>query len=120
LYPILGWRVNFNSHSQYIDLIAQTGILGLICFFWIFFEMGRLSWELSRKLPIGFARAFSYSVFAGIIASVVAGYLGDWVLPFVYNVSLNGFRASLLPWLFSGCLVSIEQMLNRNNKLIEG
>lgn len=120
LYPILGWRVNFNSHSQYIDLIAQTGILGLICFFWIFFEIGRLSWALSRKLPIGFARAFSYSVFAGIIASVVAGYLGDWVLPFVYNVSLSGFRASLLPWLFSGCLVSIEQMLNRNNKLIEG
>jgi hypothetical protein len=36
--------------------------------------------------------------------------LGDWVLPFTYNVGLNGFRASMLAWLFLGGLVSLEQM----------
>jgi hypothetical protein len=42
---------------------------------------------------------------------VVAGMLGDWVLPFFYNVGLNGFRSSMLGWLFLGGLVSIEQMV---------
>jgi hypothetical protein len=36
--------------------------------------------------------------------------LGDWVLPFVYNVGFGGFRASVLGWLFMGGLVALEQM----------
>ena len=28
LFPILGWYVRFNSHNQYVDIMAQSGILG--------------------------------------------------------------------------------------------
>lgn len=111
LFPIRGWRVSFNSHSQFVDLIAQTGYIGLLSFLWIFFEMGRSSWDLVKRLPGGFARAYAYGVFAGVIATLVAAFLGDWVLPFVYNVGLSGFRASILPWIFMGGVVSLEQML---------
>jgi len=114
LFPIRGWRVNFNSHSQYVDLIAQNGYLGLIAFFWLFFAMAKLSFDVARRLPGGFARAYAYSVFAGIIATLVAAYLGDWVLPFVYNVGLPGFRASILPWIFMGGVIAIDQMTLRN------
>ena len=110
LFPIRGWRVSFNSHSQYVDLIEQTGYLGLLCFVWLFFEAGRLSWGLANKLPGGFARAYSNGVLAGIIATLVAAFLVDWVLPFVYNIGLTGFRASVLPWIFLGGLIAIEQM----------
>jgi hypothetical protein len=37
--------------------------------------------------------------------------LGDWVIPFFYNIGLDGFRASMLSWLFLGGLVSLEQMV---------
>ena len=114
LFPIRGWRVNFNSHSQYVDLIAQNGYLGLIAFFWLFFAMAKLSFDVARRLPGGFARAYAYSVFAGIIATLVAAYLGDWVLSFVYNVGLPGFRASILPWIFMGGVIAIDQMTRRN------
>jgi hypothetical protein len=110
LYPIRGWYVSFNSHSQYIDLIAQVGLLGLLAFLWIFFEVGRLSWRLTRQLPDGFARAYAYSVLAGIAGTLMAAFLVDWVLPFVYNIGFSGFRGGLLPWLFFGGLVSIEQI----------
>lgn len=110
LFPIRGWSVSFNSHSQYVDLIAQSGYLGLLCFFWVLFEVGRLSWALSKKLPNGFAQAYANSVFAGIIGTLVAGYLGDWVLPFVYNIGLTGFRASIVAWIFMGGVISLEQM----------
>jgi hypothetical protein len=110
LFPIRGWAVSFNSHSQYVDLIAQTGIVGLLCYLWIFFELGRLGWRLSKQLPDGFANAYANGVFAGVVATMVAGYLVDWVLPFVYNIGFAGFRASILPWIFCGGLVAIEQI----------
>lgn len=111
LFPIRGWRVSFNSHSQFVDLIAQTGYLGLLSYFWLFFELGRLSWTVARKLPDGFARGYAYGVLAGIVATQVAAFLGDWVLPFVYNVGLTGFRSGILPWIFIGGVIALEQML---------
>jgi hypothetical protein len=116
LFPIRGWAVTFNSHSQYVDLIAEVGYIGLIVFFWLMFEMGRLSWKLSRKLTDGFALAYVYGVLAGICATIVAGFLGDWILPFVYNIGLAGFRASILPWMFMGGVLALEQMILHNSK----
>lgn len=110
LFPIRGWFVTFNSHSQYVDLIAQVGLLGLFCFLWIFFEVGRLSWKLLKQLPNGFAHSYTYGVFAGLLGSLMAAFLVDWILPFVYNIGFNGFRASILVWIFFGGLVSIEQI----------
>ena len=119
LIPIRGWVVNFNSHSQYIDLIAQVGILGLLCFLWIFSEVLKLSWMLLKNKSLtGFAQAYTFGIFAGTIASLVAAFLGDWILPFVYNVGLNGFRASILPWIFFGGLVAIEKIYAENRKFL--
>jgi O-antigen ligase len=113
LFPIRGWSVNFNSHSQYVDIIAQTGLIGLLCFFWIFFETGLLSWKLSNRLPDGFGRSYAYGVMAGIAGTLMAAFLVDWVLPFVYNIGMNGFRASILPWIFFGGVVSLEQIIHK-------
>jgi O-antigen ligase len=118
LSPIRGYAVSFNSHSQYIDLIAQVGILGLLSFLWVFFEVGRLSWNLSHSgLADGFAKAYARGIFAGVIATLMGAFLGDWVLPFVYNVGFHGFRASILPWIFFGGLLAIEQMVHEKAKL---
>ena len=110
LFPIRGWPVSFNSHSQYIDLIAEVGIVGLLCFLWIFYEFGQLGWRLGSQLQDGFARSYAYGVLAGVAASLMAAFLVDWILPFVYNIGFHGFRASILLWIFYGGLVAIEQM----------
>jgi O-antigen ligase len=121
LYPIRGWSVNFNSHSQYIDLIAQTGIIGLACFLWIFIEAIRLNWRLMNKLPGGFPQSYSVGTFAGIAGTLLAAFLVDWVLPFVYNIGFSGFRASILPWIFLGGLISLDQLYGNtdNTTLLE-
>lgn len=114
LFPIRGWRVSFNSHSQFVDLIAEIGYIGLLAFLWMFWEFGRLAWNMTKQLPEGFARAYAYGVLAGLCATLIAAFLGDWVLPFVYNVGLAGFRASILPWIFVGGLISLEQIYIHN------
>jgi hypothetical protein len=110
LFPIRGYFIKFNSHSQFVDIIAQTGFLGLICVIWILFEVGRLAWNLMYKLPDGFEKGYAYGIFAGILGCLMAAFLVDWILPFAYNIGLDGVRASILPWIFFGGLISIEQI----------
>ena len=65
---------------------------------------------MQQKLPSGFERAYAYGVLAGIMGSLMAAFLVDWVLPFAYNIGLDGVRASILPWVFFGALIAIEQI----------
>lgn len=102
LFPIRGYAVSFNSHNNYVDILAQTGFVGLTCFLWFFWEVGWLGWRLRERLPIGFGQAYVYGALGGVAGTVVLAMLGDWVLPFVYNVGLAGFRSSMLAWLFLG------------------
>jgi len=116
LIPILGWYVPFNSHNQYIDIIAQSGLLGFACFLWFVWEMWWLGWLLRDRVPEGgFEQAYVYGALGGLIGTLTAGMLADWVLPFVYNIGLSGFRVSVLGWIFLGGLVALEQIIGRKN-----
>jgi hypothetical protein len=114
LFRIRGyWDVVFASHNQYVDIIAQIGLLGLACVLWFFWEVGRLGWRLRSRVPDGFALAYVYGALGGLAGMLVAGMLVDWFLPFVYTIGLRGFRGSMLAWLFLGGLVSLEQIVQQ-------
>jgi hypothetical protein len=78
--------------------------------------VGRLAWGLSARLRDGFARGYAYGVLVGMLGSLMASFLVDWVLPFTYNIGLDGVRASILPWIFFGCLISVEQIFSEQPK----
>jgi len=118
LFPIRGFHVVFNSHNQYIDILAQTGILGLGCVLWFFAEIGLLGWRLRLRVPEGFQKAYVYGVLGGLMGTIASGMLVDWFLPFVYNIGLTGFRGGMLPWLFLGGLVSIDQITKSSEKVL--
>jgi hypothetical protein len=113
LFSLLGYFISFNSHSQYVDILAQVGFLGMFFFIWIVIATARLGWQLRRQVQDGFSIAYVNAALAGLAGTLVAGALGDWVLPFVYNEGIRGFRASVLAWLFLGGLVAIEQIVRR-------
>jgi hypothetical protein len=113
LYPILGWYVKFNSHNNYVDILMQTGIIGLLCFLWVMGELGWLGWRLRNRFKGDFAQGYVNACVGGIVGTLLACWLADWLLPFVYNIGLTGFRASILAWIFMGGLVSLEQIARR-------
>lgn len=114
LYAIRGYQVEFNSHNQYLDLLAQIGIIGTAVVLWFYIEVARLGWKLTKVVPQGFPKAFVYGALGGLVATVFSGMLGDWFLPFVYNVGYVGMRSSILGWVFLGALVAMEQMYLRD------
>jgi hypothetical protein len=120
LFPIMGYWVEFNSHNNYIDIIAQIGVLGLLALIWFAWEVWRLGWGLMKKSLDGFSTAYVVGAIGGLVGMLVAGMFGDWVIPFVYNVGLNGFRASVLGWIFLAGLVVIQQVYSKNTSETEG
>ena len=99
----------FFSHNNYQDLLLQTGILGFAAFFWFAFEVFWLSLRLYRHVPDGFAKAYAIGAMGGLAGSLVAGMLGDWIIPFYYNGGIIGFRSSLLFWVFLGGLLTLKR-----------
>lgn len=118
-FEILGYYVRFNSHNNYIDIVAQIGFAGLACFLWLMAEIGRVGWRLRRWATPGFSEAYVYGAIGGLVGTLVAAMLGDWVLPFVYNIGLEGFRASVFSWLFLGGLVALEGILRTQAASVE-
>jgi O-antigen ligase len=120
LFPIRGYYVSFNSHSQYIDIVAQFGLLGLLAFIWFLVEIGRIFWRSLRvDVADDFARAYVIGAAGGFVATIVAGFLGDWLFPFFYNVGMYGFRAAVLPWVFLGAVVAIGAMQLPNRTKVQ-
>jgi hypothetical protein len=113
LFSILGYHVRFNSHNNYIDILAQIGFMGMAFFVWFVWEYSKLAWTIRKKAPEGFIKAYVYGCFGGIVGMVVAMMFGDWVFPFVYNIGLLGFRSSMVGWIFLGALVAIEQAVKK-------
>ncbi|MFN0071042.1 MAG: O-antigen ligase family protein [Chloroflexota bacterium] len=112
LFPIRGYAVVFNSHNNYLDILAQVGILGFACFLLFAWLIGRAAWRLRTKAKPGFERAYVYGVFGGLLGTLTAGMLGDWILPFVYNIGIQGMRSSLIGWIFLGGLLALERIVN--------
>jgi hypothetical protein len=110
LYPILGYSVEFNSHNNYVDIVAQIGLLGLACILWFAIEEGFLAFQLSKKRLDNFSKAYVIGILGGLAGTLVAGMFGDWIIPFVYNVGVRGFRTSVIAWMFLGGLVVIERI----------
>jgi hypothetical protein len=98
-----------SAHSNYVDIIAETGIMGTIFFLWFLFAVLRIGWSLNTKIKDDFLLAFNNGVLAGFIGMLVAMALDDWFIPFAYNNGLPGFDMTVYAWILLGAMVSLEQ-----------
>jgi len=99
-----------NSHNNYIDLFSHVGILGLAMFGWFVVALWRQGVHARQRCIEGFASGYINGMLAAGASSLVIMLLLDWMLPFVYNVGIYGFQASVLVWLFLGGIVVLDQL----------
>lgn len=117
LFPIRGYAVSFNSHNNFVDIIAQTGLAGLLLFLWFFWEIGVMAWNFRKKVTDDFSKGYVNGAIAGLIGTLVIGMLGDWLLPFLYNIGLNGFGSSILGWFFLGGLIALINITSEQKRV---
>jgi len=101
------------SHSNYIDLAAQTGIVGTFFFLWFLGAQAWGSYKLRLMLQgrADFAEGLAVAVLAGTAGCVVAMGLGDWLLPFAYTNGIIGFDLAMFNWFFMGSLWALNYRL---------
>jgi hypothetical protein len=101
------------SHSNYIDIVAQTGIVGTLFILWFFGAQIWSSYKLGLELQGrgDFAESLTTAVLAGTAACVIAMALGDWLLPFMYTQGIPGFDLAVFNWLFMGSVWALRYSL---------
>jgi len=101
------------THSNYIDVLSQTGVIGLLAFLGFFLALALIAWDLlgRTKRCFDFTQAFGVGAAAGLLGAVVAAGLGDWLLPFVYTQTIAGFDYAVYSWVLLGAMVSLHRLV---------
>ena len=100
------------THSNYIDIVAQTGLVGLGLVLWIFFGLSWLGYRLSQRLRGrgDFLEAAANAALAGTLGCILMMAFGDWLFPFAYTQSIAGFDYAVYNWIFMGTLLVIARL----------
>lgn len=103
------------SHSDYIDLLSQTGIVGMLFYTAFFGTLLLAGYRLIRRLNgrRDFAEGFANAAFAGCAGCMLAMAVGTWLMPFVYTASLAGFDHAVYSWIMLGSMVALERLVAR-------
>jgi hypothetical protein len=101
------------THSNYVDIIAQVGIVGTFFYLWFFAKISRLGYNLSRRLRgrFDFAEAMANVAFAGTIGCVISMFFGDWLIPFPYTQSIGSFDYINYSWILMGVTLVLDRLI---------
>jgi O-antigen ligase len=100
------------THSNYLDTLAQIGILGTIFFFWLFGTLGWMGIRLCLRLKGrgDFVEAMANVSLAGTGACIIIMAFGDWLFPFAYNQTIVGFNYAVYNWIFMGVILTLDRL----------
>ncbi len=97
------------THNNYIDILSQTGIVGLFFCLWFFGALGWTGYKLSLRLKgtAEFSEGLANATLAGWVGCIVAMGLGDWLFPFVYTQTIAGFDYAVYSWILLGGMAAL-------------
>jgi O-antigen ligase len=107
------------THNNIIDILAQTGIVGLGLCLWFFISLAWQGYKLCLRLRgrRDFSEALANIAFAGTIGCMVMMVFGDWLFPFVYTQTIAGFDFIVYSWLFMGTILSLDHIYPASSEL---
>lgn len=100
------------THNNYVDVLAQTGIIGLSFCLWFLAAVGWIIIKLYLRLrgEAGFREGFASAGVAGWVGCLVAMGLGDWLFPFAYTQGIGGFDHAVYSWVMLGGLAALGRI----------
>jgi O-antigen ligase len=106
------------THNNLVDILAETGVVGLAICVWFFVALCRLGYRVWRRVSGhgDFAEALAAAIFAGAICSFVMMAFGDWLFPFAYTQTIAGYDYAVYAWLFMGAIPVLDRLTRREDR----
>jgi len=96
------------SHNNYVDILAQMGIVGLVLFIWMWLAIGWVVWRTFQTVPRhGFRYGLASALLATYLVTLVTMMLGDWITPFPYTQTLAGIDYTIWHWMMPGLAAAL-------------
>jgi len=114
-YPyMLQYSTLGTAHNQYVNILIETGAVGLLLFIAFIaqaWRMGLTLWRRARSPVVRNLVLAWFGVFAGF---VVGGFFGDFMLPSIRNSGLDLFAQFYVQWIVLGLVVSAAAIERRH------
>jgi O-antigen ligase len=100
------------THNNYIDVISQLGLPGIIFYVWFFLSVAWQGFNLCRRLKGrgDFYEALANAAFAGTLGCIVINAFGDWLIPFAYTQGIAGFDYAAYNWLLMASIPVLDRL----------
>lgn len=102
-----------NVHNEVLEVLTQVGIIGLIVFCWLFFNLGKYCYHSVKRLVHTKGEICEKVLIPSLIGSVV-GMLVDNML----NVSLHFPIPAFFFWLNVGFLINMGKKIEKENSYV--
>lgn len=105
------------THSNYIDILSQTGIVGLFFCLWFFGALGWTGYKLRLRLKesADFSEGFANAMLGTWAGCIVAMGLGDWMFPFVYTQTIAGFDYAVYSWVLLAGIITLSNIYTESD-----
>ena len=109
------------THNNYLDVIAQTGIVGIAFYLFMFFRLVTVGFSLCKRARgrNDFVDAMAHATFAGLIGCIVAMGFGDWMIPFPYTQGIAAYDYIVYSWLFLGSMLALDRLFPSSTEVVE-
>ena len=107
------------THSTYLDILSQTGVVGFAFFLWFWGAVGVMLWRLWRRVKgrNDWTTSFALAATGGYVGALAAMALGDWIVPFVYTQQIGGFDYAVYTWMMLG---AAEALWHLEREAVDG
>ncbi len=100
------------THSNYVDIFSQLGVVGMGIILWLFGAILWTGYRLTKRLRGrgDFSEGLANAATAGTLACMLIMGFGDWLFPFAYTQTIMGYDYAAYNWIFMGTLMVLDRL----------